>query len=215
MEKETIDKLKELKQLVDEGVLTHEEFDREKKQLLSATPPVVEKHKDTKQGQRRQYKQRPSRTIHIPLLHRSVVMNQTTPEGVIKKCNNYIIRGNVALGLAVVLGGIFIYYCCTGGFWSIFGAIFWALIPALIWGISAPITKSQYTELRDKFVGMSQVEFEYVQEIIRNKRKEEKDAVISFANDFMEGVDQYAQSYQQQNGSNFYADLGAAIGSSL
>ncbi len=104
MEKETIEKLKELKQLLDEGILTQEEFDTEKQKLLASSPTVIPKAEtlvleteetpvsireyDTQNRFESQIK--PNRTIHIPLLHRSVVINATSPQAVINKCNNYI-----------------------------------------------------------------------------------------------------------------------------
>jgi len=57
----------------------------------------------------------------------------------------------------------------------------------------------------------SQAEFEFVQDTIRQKRADAKEAVITFANDFAEGVDQYATEYQRQTGSNFYSDIATGL----
>lgn len=227
MEKETINKLKELKQLVEDGILTQEEFENEKKQLLSAEHAMVVKAdvqevqvevvppKEQYRQQQNRTQQKPPRTVHIPLLQRRTVMNQTTPEGVIKKCNEYITYGKIGYGIATVLLLTFVYHCIADSFWSAFGAFFWAFMPSSLLFLRCNFHVPRYKELRDKFVGMSQAEFEYVQEVIRTKRANEKEAIITFASDFAEGFDQYAQSYARQTGSNFYSDLGAAIGSSF
>lgn len=227
MEKETIEKLKELKQLLDEGILTQEEFDTEKQKLLASSPTVIPKAEtlvleteetpvsireyDTQNRFESQIK--PNRTIHIPLLHRSVVINATSPEAVIKKCNNYITRGKIGIALGILLMGVFVYYCFTAGSWAIFGAVFWALFPALICIITGSITVPSYTELRDKFVGMNQAEFNYVQEIIRQKRENEKEAIINIAGEVAHVANTAADVYQEQTGNNMWFDIGRHLGS--
>ncbi len=219
MKNETIEKLKEYKKLLDEGILTKEEFNNEKQRLLSneknvlstiATPDLAKNNVDMYQtGVIRK-----PRTIHIPWRYRSIVIEASSPQGVIAKCERSLNWMKILFGIGVVLAAIFIYYCFTGGFWSIFGAVFWALIPALYCIIMGALL-SPYADLKGKFVGMSQAEFEYVQDVIQTQRNNFKEAVITFTDEFFNGVNQAAEIYQQQTGGNLYYDVGAAIGNAL
>lgn len=241
MDKEIIEKLKELKQLVDDGILTQEEFEKEKKQLLSPASPAKEEATQVEQVEVEEVKtpkpykrnrfldndqpiekpkvtpqstssapRRSPRSIHIPLWDRSLVMNQSTPEEVIAKCDKKLLQGKLDFVIAGVLGGVFVYYCIEGGFIAILNAFVFALVPAVVLLITGSL-KNRYKDLKSKFVGMSQAEFEFVQDTIRQKRADAKEAVITFANDFAEGVDQYATEYQRQTGSNFYSDIATGL----
>lgn len=213
-----IKKLKEYKQLVADGILTQEEFEREKELLLSnqSNPPVIynegqdnEVSNVDKSYQRiGQQNSRPPRTIHVPLLHRSIVMNESTPKGVVNKCESYILRSKISIGVGVVFAIIFIYYCCTAGFWAKFGAFFWAFGPAMYFIGIGVYTLNRYSETRDKFVNLTQEEFEYVQDVIKAKRADEKEAIVTFA-------DEFEKSYYQQTGRNVWYDSGEFIGEKL
>lgn len=219
MDKETIEKLREYKQLVDEGILTQEEFEREKELLVSNQPSnqlaVYNEDRGNAVGYMdkpyqttEQQKSRPSRTIHVPLLLRSIVMNASTPEDVVKKCDSNMLGGKIAIGIGAVLAVIFIYYCYTAGFWAKFGAFFWAFCPAsYLIGIGL-YNINRYSDLRGKFYNLTQEEFEYAQDVIRAKREGEKEAIITFAEGFAEG-------YYQQTGRNAWADAGGYIGDKL
>lgn len=219
MDKETIEKLREYKQLVAEGILTQEEFEREKELLMSNLPsnqPAnyneeqnhVVGYNDKPDQTTGQQNRRPPRTIHVPLLHRSAVMNESTPEGVVKKYEGYILRSKISIGIGAILAIVFIYYCCTAGFWAKFGAFFWAFCPASYFIYLGAYSLKRCSDVRDKFVNLTQKEFEYVQDVIRAKRADEKEAIITFA-------DEFEKSYYQQTGRNVWYDTGAIIGEKL
>lgn len=219
MEKETIEKLKEYKKLLDDGILTKEEFENEKQKLLSneAEMPSTIVPSDVLKNRvnvRQNRESRKPRTIHIPWQYRTIVMNASTPIDVIATCDKKLVTRNVLLCLGAVLAITFIIFCFTGGFWSILGAIFGALCPAVYFFIFGA-TLSPYADLKEKFVGMSQVEFEYVQDVIQAQRNNIKEAIITFTDNFFDGVNQAAEIYQQQTGGNLYYDVGAAIGSTM
>ena len=209
MNNETIEKLREYKRLVDEGILTQEEFEKEKKQLLSNKPTISNDYQNDSAITKTQKQQsRPPRTVHVPLLYRKIVMDQSTPDGVVKSCDGYINRAKISLYIGIALAVIFLYYLFTAGFWATLGAVFWAACPGIFLIIIGSSNLKNYTELRDKFVGLSQRDFEYVQEVIRTKRANEKEAIITFANEF-------EKSYQQQTGRNVWYDTGEYIGGKL
>ena len=68
--------------------------------------------------------------------------------------------------------------------------------------------KRKYTNLRDKFIDLTQEEFEYAQEVIRTKRANEAEAIITFTNEF-------EKSYYQQTGRNVWYDTGEVLGEKL
>ena len=205
MDNETIEKLREYKQLVAEGILTQEEFENEKRQLLSnkVTLPSNDQP-NSAVTEMPQQQSRPLRTIHVPLLQRKIVMDQSTPDGVVKKCENLITTGKIYLFIGIALDLIFVYYLFSKGFWAILGAMFWAATPGTFLIILGASALHDYTGLRDKFVGLTQREFEYVQEVIRTKRANEKEAIITFAEEF-------EKSYQQQTGRNVWYDTGEYV----
>ena len=219
MDKEIIEKLREYKQLVAEGIFTQEEFEREKELLISNQPSnqpahYYEEHNhgvgytDKPNQTTAQQNRNPPRTIHVPLFHRSAVMNESTPEGVVKKYEGYILRSKIAIGIGAILAIVFIYYCFTAGFWAKFGAFFWAFCPASYFIYLGAYSLKRCSDVRDKFVNLTQEEFEYVQDVIRAKRADEKEAVITFANEF-------EKSYFQQTGRNVWYDTGELIGEKL
>ena len=213
MDNETIEKLREYKQLVDEGILTQEEFEKEKKNLLSNQLVKVDKDYvgtvvEKKKQPNRQQQNRPPRTVHVPLMYRRLVMNESTPEGVVKKCDDYIQRGKVFLYIGVALIVIYLYYFYTAGFWAILCASFGALCPGIILLLIGSGNKRKYTNLRDKFIDLTQEEFEYAQEVIRTKRANEAEAIITFTNEF-------EKSYYQQTGRNVWYDTGEVLGKKL
>ncbi len=209
MDNETIEKLREYKQLVAEGILTQEEFENEKKQLLSNKAMLTnDDQPNSAVTEMPQQQSRPLRTIHVSLLQRKIVMEQSTPDGVVKTCENLITTGKIYLFMGIALELIFVYYLFSKGFWAILGAMFWAATPGTLLLITGGTALQRYTELRDKFVGLSQREFEYVQEVIRTKRANEKEAIITFAEEF-------EKSYQEQTGRNIWYDTGEYIGSKL
>ena len=207
MEKETIEKLRELKNLVDEGILTPEEFDTEKAQLLTGETLAIAQMDNVEDNYpQTEYYQQPTRprTIHIPWRYRHTVMGQSSPEGVIKKCESGITTAYVFLGIGAFWGITFIYYFFTAGFWSILGAFFGAFCPAIWFIIMGATWLTHYKDLKNMFLGMTQAEFEYVQDVIQEQRDNMVESVITFAN-----------AYQQQTGSNLYYDAGATIGNML
>ena len=79
---------------------------------------------------------------------------------------------------------IYLYYFYTAGFWAILCASFGALCPGIILLLIGSGNKRKYTNLRDKFIDLTQEEFEYAQEVIRTKRANEAEAIITFTNEF-------------------------------
>ena len=60
---------------------------------------------------------------------------------------------------------------------------------------------------------MNQAEFNYVQEIIRQKRENEKEAIINIAGEVADVANTAADVYQEQTGNNMWFDIGRHLGS--
>lgn len=117
MNTETIKQLKEYKQLLDGGVLSQEEFNAEKKKLLSAessmsnkhdVPAIIEQQEvveyETEQIIPSQSMSRPRNLPSVPLAQRMTVMQAQTPNELVEK---YEKRHTLSV-ICTIIGGIFL-----------------------------------------------------------------------------------------------------------
>lgn len=214
MNTETIKQLKEYKQLLDGGVLSQEEFNAEKKKLLSAessmsnkhdVPAIIEQQEvveyETEQIIPSQSMSRPRNLPSIAITQRRDVMNARSPQEVVETCDKYLKRSTIGMIIGGVLVLIFLSICSSGGGWAIFFAIFWAVIPAIILFVSAFTGRETYSSLKKKIVGMNQSDFEWLKEDIRERRAHERGVVGKIATEA-------SQAYTQQTGGNMWFDIG-------
>lgn len=220
MDAQTINQLKELKSLVEQGILTQEEFETEKDKLLNQHEEiafvepddvqVVKSSPVTKPQVNSSYQTiRPGYVRNVPPIGRYDVMNATTPEEAHKKFQWRYNAGVLYTIIAGVFSLAFIYQCHTSGFWGIFFACFWALFPALVFGIPGIMAIFQYKDLKDMFQNVSQDEFVAMQNDIQQKRDGYKNAAGEF-------ISNAQNAYSETTGGrNIWFDLGSYIGSKL
>lgn len=214
MNAETIKQLKEYKQLLDEGVLSQEEFDAEKKKLLSAessmsnehdVPAIIEQQEvveyETEQIIPSQSMSRPRNLPSVPLAQRMTVMQAQTPNELVEK---YERRRKLSIIYAVI-GGIFLILFFSewseGGFWNVLWAMIWALFPAILLGSIGLVGIDNNKKMAQKFKGMSQSDFEWLKEEIRERRAHEREVVGQIATEA-------SRAYTQQTGGNMWFDIG-------
>jgi len=214
MDTDKINKLKECKELLDQGVLTQQEFEEEKKKILSSeqhelnnrqsiilSEQPIECVAETIPSNDTTYKIAP-----VPLEGRRYVMKCSTPQEATNKFDRFYKRSILAIVLGGILIALFIY---QSGFWAVFFAVFWALAPGIALIITGLVSLGRWRDMRDRFAKMSQQEFNLVQLDIEQRRQNMVNATGEFVNSAQ-------QSYSEATGGrNMWFDIGSAIGSRL
>lgn len=222
MTQETINKLKECKELYDQGILNQEEFETEKAKILNARPtaevetpqevvhtPVAKVSYD--------YNGRPSSrgVKKVPWYERQAVMKANSAE----EAASYYKRKYILSIFFTMVGAylLFAFFrnCDVGGFWTIFLAVFWALIPGCTIFFSGIYSAIHNKRMKDQFEGMTDEELDLLKDYIEGRRAYEMGKIVQGFNAAGEAVNGAAKTYKQMTGRNAWMDLGSWLGKKM
>lgn len=229
MTEQAISKLKELKQLLDDGILTQEEFDNAKKEILNAPTDVAAVEKEPQriapmvqasaaeaqvpQPSYTEFSYVPKNTV--PWHQRQAVMKATSA----KDLADYYHRQQSTATIGMVAGGVlialFVKTCLAGGFWPIFGAVFWALTPGCgLIGMERPAL-ALYKRMEEKFKGVTDEELYYLKQYIAGQRVHERQVVGQAVKSSVQAAKKAAKLYEEMTGESAAVGLGRFIGSRM